>query len=375
MTSLSVAAPPETETRARVRPVDPLADPRWDRFVAAHPDGLAHHCTAWLRVLREAFGHAPLGLVCESADGDLTGILPLAWVHGLLGGRRLSSLPHTPAAGPLALDARSARALVDGARQLAGAVPGARLQLKLAGAAAAGIETVPWSETYVLELPERVEQLRFGSSRNHQRVKWAVGKAERLGVELRTAEREADLAAWYDLYVETMRWHTTPPLPYRFFQVAWRRLRPAGLLRLLLAEQRCDGRARLLSGSVFLAGGQTVLYAYNGRRRDDLALRPNDLIQWRAIHDACRDGFRRYDFGEVAAPNQGLAEFKAKWGAEARWLSRYVDPPMGSAAGGALSLRPGTPARELLNRAWRRLPLDLTVALGRLLHRYVAVTR
>src|SRR5262249_56274015 len=106
------------------------------------------------------------------------------------------------------------------------------------------------------------------------------------------AETERDLRAWYGLYVDTMRWHVVPPRPYRFFEVAWQLLRPRGLLRLLLAEQHEARQSRLLAGSIFLMFGQTVFYAFNGRRREDLSLEPNDAIQWQAIHDAFRRGFR-----------------------------------------------------------------------------------
>ena len=357
----------------RVVEVDPQWDPRWEAFVASHPDGLIYHHPAWLQVLERAYGHKPIPLAYEDADGQLQAVLPLFRTRGLLTGRGLSSLPHTPVAGPLSRDDRALTAVVRAAIERVHREPGARLQLKLPSAALDGLVEdvvgVPWEETYVLELPEQPAELRFGNSRNHGRIKWAINKATKLGVEVRPAETQDDLRAWYELYLDTMRWHVIPPRPYRFFEAVWELLRPRGLMRLLLAEQHEAGQSRLLAGSLFLMFGQTVFYAFNGRRRGDLALRPNDVIQWQAIHDAHQGGFRRYDFGEVEENQQGLAEFKGKWGAEPKRLCRYYYPaPRGLETS---VVKSDGSARRLANAAWRRLPLKVTAQLGDWIYRYL----
>ena len=141
------------------------------------------------------------------------------------------------------------------------------------------------------------------------------------------------------------------------------------MMRLLLAERQGEGSKQLLAGSIFLMFGQTVFYAFNARHPESLWLRPNDAIQWQAIHDAHRDGFRVYDFGEVAEDNQGLAEFKSKWGAEPRRLYRYYYPA-------TKDLGPDPLDRTSLNRqltslVWRRLPLGITILLGEWLYSFL----
>ncbi|MDQ3854769.1 MAG: GNAT family N-acetyltransferase [Chloroflexota bacterium] len=361
------------EAVPRVFAIDPQSDPRWEAFLNTRPDGLIYHHPAWLQVLEKAYGHTALGLACEDADGQLQGILPLFHTRGLLTGRRLSSLPHTPVAGPLGRDDQATAALVRAALEQVRGERGAQLQLKTPSAGLGGLVDgvlgVPWEATYILELPQRPEELRFGDSRNHTRIKGKVNKAAKQGVRVRPAETERDLRVWYALYVDTMRWHIVPPRPYRFFEVAWQLLRPRGLLRLLLAERHEAGQSQLLAGSIFLMFGQTVFYAFNGRRREALSLEPNDAIQWQAIHDACRDGFRRYDFGEVAENNQGLAAFKSKWGALPMRLYRYYYPASRELETGAL--KAGSRARQLANAAWRRLPAKATILLGDWLYRYL----
>ena len=360
------AAPP-----GRVFTIDPDGDARWASWVRSRPDGVVFQHPAWLQVLRRAYGYPPTCLAFEDAGGRLHGVLPLLATRGLVTGRRLACLPHTPVAGPLADAPEVSAALLRAAVQVAG-VTGQRLLVKAPSPGlaedVAGLSAVRWDDTYVVDVPERPEDLRFGSSRNHARIRWAVRKAERLGLAVRDAETPDDLRAWYRLYLETMRWHAVPPRPYRLFEAMWELLRPAGMMRLLLAEQAAGGRARVVAGSVILTCGQTATYAFNGRRPDALALRPNDVIQWTVIPQLCAAGVRAYDLGEVGADQAGLADFKSKWGATARPLYRYHHParagrrPDALGAVGAL--------RRVADAAWRRMPLPATARVGDWLYRH-----
>ncbi len=126
----------------------------------------------------------------------------------------------------------------------------------------------------------------------------------------------------------------------------------------------------MLAGSLFFQFGQAVIFGYNGRSEAGLPLRPNDLIQWQAIHEACRDGYRIYDLGDVADRQDGLARFKTKWGAVPRRLYRYHFPaPRGFESDPAQFDRLGA---RLARLGWRRLPLGATALAGSLIHRFLA---
>jgi hypothetical protein len=377
-----VSARQPGRTRAshlRVVDIDPRSDPRWEEFVGAHEDALVYHHPAWLDALSREYGQQPIGLACEVGDDELRGVLPLFRSRGLPfrvegqgAGPRLSSLPRTPIAGPLAADQDALRALLAAAVDRVRRDAGVRLQLKVEGRTLdgliEGLEGVPWLPTYVLELPDDPDALRFGNSRNHARIAWAVGKAGKRGVEVRSAENEEDLRAWYRLYLETMRFHAVPARPYRFFAELWTLLRPRGLMRLLVAELRERTSSRIVAGSIFLMFGRTVSYAYTGARSHELYLRANDVIQWHAIRAAVEAGFRRYDLGEVAEADAGLVDFKRKWGAEPSLLYRYYHPPLGEEGTG--TLESGGRVRALAGAVWRRLPLSVTAALADRVYRY-----
>lgn len=357
----------------RVERVDPVADPRWDAYVEGHPDGLVYHHSGWLRSLqREYPGAEHVALVATGDGGEVAGVLPLQWTAGLpLGprgvvGRRLASLPRTPVAGPLADSDEVALALLDEAVRCRG--DGPALQVKLhapLAAAPAGAAIHPWRETFAIDLPEREDDVRFGASRNHSRIRWAVNKARRDGLRVRETTGLGDVQRWYPLYLEALRFNAVPPRPLRLFEAIFAELGPRGLATLILAEDR-DGRA--LAGAVVLELGATAFYAFNGVRRAALDLRPNDLVQWEAIHRAVRCGRRHYDLGEVVERNAGLADFKRKWGAQPRRLERLYHPapdapPDPGAGGGAV--------RAAAEHLYQRLPLRLTAAVGERLYRYL----
>jgi lipid II:glycine glycyltransferase (peptidoglycan interpeptide bridge formation enzyme) len=166
-----------------------------------------------------------------------------------------------------------------------------------------------------------------------------------------------------------MRRLSALPRSYHFFKVAWERLRPLGLMQLLLAEHFGAGRTRLLGGFLLLMYGQTVSHAYSGWSWPDRSLRPNDALHWKAIQDACAKGFRCYDFGAASRSKGGLAEYKSKWGAETKLLYSYYYP-----ASQKLEVdihAPGSSARQLTLAVLQRLPISTVGLLSDWAHRYL----
>lgn len=382
----------------RVFEMDIRSDPRWERFVSSHRDALIYHHPDWLSALESEYGQRCMSLACADEFGRLAAVLPLFYTKGLplnfggvATGRRLSSLPRTPIAGPLALNQNAAAAIVEHALEMARSQSGVQLEIKTSipdlHEAVEGLACVPWRPTFVEELPPVVEgkdwqdfwenlrlprgcvscegcrRLRFGNAKRQHRINWAVNKAKKLGLEVREAETERELAAWYQLYLLTMRHNAVPPRPYRLFQSLWSSLRSTGNMRLLLAEQETSGRKKMIAGSILLQFGQTVFYAFTGCASEDWRLHPHDLLQIEAIRSACRSGFRWYDFGEVAEEHEALAQFKTKWGGGPKPLYRYYSPaPVERASEGSGKLA------QSGRKIWRHLPPKATSILGDLIY-------
>ncbi len=386
-------------TALRVFEMDLHTDPRWEQFISAHPDATMFHHPGWLSALEAEYDQKCVSLACADERGRLQAILPLFYTKGMplkLGpiatGRRLSSLPRTPIAGPLALNPEAATSIVESAIDLARSQPGVQLEIKSRipdlDQSVSALTRTTWRPTYVGELPAVVEgagwedfwenlrvpracascvgcrKLRFGNARRQHRVNWAVNKAIKLGLEVRDAESEEDLARWYQLYLLTMRHNAVPPRPYRLFQSLWSSLQRIGKMRLLLAEQNQGGNKKMIAGSILLQFGQTVFYAFTGCAPEDFHLHPHDILQIEAIRGACRSGYRWYDFGEVTEDHEALAQFKTKWGGDPQGLYRYYYPApviRTSDGGGRLAAS----ARKI----WRSLPPKATAVLGDLIYR------
>jgi CelD/BcsL family acetyltransferase involved in cellulose biosynthesis len=364
-------------SKVKIIETDPQTDSRWAAFVSSHPEGSVYHHPGWLEALSGEHGQKSLHLACESEDGRFLAVMPLMYTKGLpfnLGGsmvgRRLSSLPRTPLAGPLSSDSRATVAIVRDALDRVRKGPDMQLQIKTQGSEldglVEGIYCSPWRNSYLLTLPLSSEgTFRISDSQMRTRVKWAVNKAAKLGVVVRPAETMSELREWYGLYLDTMRRSTVPPRPYRFFCALWDILRPQGTMQLLIAERQ----RKILAGSVFFKFGSTVSYAFNGSCRKDLSLRPNDAIQWHAINEACGNGYRKFDFGEVPEDHHELAHFKSKWGAKPIRLYRFSSSTPGGVKAGA-DYRRGR-AISWAATVWRRLPIKATEWLGDLVYSYL----
>jgi hypothetical protein len=357
------------------------SDARWDEFVERTPGAQVFHHSGWLSALEDENGRPVIRLALEEADGTISGILPLVETRGLpfgIGGeagqRRLASLPRTPVAGPVACEEEGLRALIRAAMLRAKAAR-CRLQLRppaeLPDSVLPGLQATAWRDTYVRELPPDPDSIRFGNSRNHSRIMWAIRKAEREGMRVRDAEGEADLRAWYRLYLDVNRSNGIPSRPYRLFRTAWNQLHHRGHMRVLLAELSGVGRPRLLAGSILLMLGDTVHYAFNGRDRDGLEKRPNDVLQWHAIRDSAAAGYRWYDLGEVAAGSDSLAAFKSKWGSARRQLVRYHAPALAREQNGYAVLESEGRVRRLAVEGWRHTPTSITALAGDMAHRFL----
>ena len=381
--------------------VDIHTDSRWSDFVSHHPGALIYHHPSWLSVLEREYGQKCTGLACEDEEGNLRAILPLFFSKGLpfrLGrsatNSRYSSLPRTPVTGPLALDDEAMAAILRQAIDLVRSKHDVQLEIKThhdnLAKLVPELTSISWGCTYVEELPTAIDacgwedfcenvrlprecgpcqeckRLRFGNAKQQHRVNWAVNKATKLGLHVREAESESEVSAWYPLYLDSMRHHAFPPRPERFFHDLWTTLRPLGQIKLLLAERLENGQNRIVAGSIFLRFGQTVFYAFTGCAHRDFHLHPHDILQLESIRDSCKNGYRWYDFGEAIAGGGGLAQFKGKWGTEAKPLYRYYYPsPLDGLESKA------SPFVSLVRQGWRSLPLRLTAKLGERIHRYM----
>jgi FemAB-related protein (PEP-CTERM system-associated) len=335
--------------------VERVPDPgaEWDAFVAARPGASLGHASAWLGVLRDAYGLAPEYLAVRDSNGALAGVLPLVRFRDLRGRRELVSLPYLDAAGVLASSPAAEAALLDAALALARGTGARRLELRqrepIAGRPPAG-EQSRVDLVLPLEASEEAQWKALPASVRNQ-----TRKAQREGLRLVEAPRDVLLDAFFAPFERNMRDLGSPVHARAFFAAAAAAF--GERLRFVCTER--EGRP--IGGLVAIDFAGCVNVPWASTLREERARCPNNLIYWEALRWSIARGARAFDFGR-SPRGSGTHAFKLGWGAAERplaWLRLAPD-------GGALAF--GGPdasaVLERLSRVWARLPLALTTRLG-----------
>jgi serine/alanine adding enzyme len=330
--------------------VERVAEPgaEWDAFAEGTPGATLAHAAAWLRVVRDAYGLASLGLAAR-AGGELRGILPLVRHRGLGGDVVWTSMPFLDSGGILARDPAAEEVLLEAALGLVRETGAVALDLRpmqaLAPAAGAASPVGRVDLVLPLEADEEAQWKALpGSVRNQTR------KAERSGLVLAEG-----LDGFYGPFAENMRDLGSPVHGVGFFAAAARAFGPRLRFVVTRDERRCVGGLV----AIRFADGVTVPWA--STLRAERRRCPNNQIYWEAIRWAVAEGAREFDFGRSPV-DSGTHRFKKGWGAEERALAWVRLAPDGA------RLPPSAPGDsallQQLSALWTRLPVPLTRWLG-----------
>jgi FemAB-related protein (PEP-CTERM system-associated) len=342
-----------------------VSDSHWSTFVKQQATQSFYYRQTWLDLITELYGYSLIPLTTTDTKGHITGFLPLCLVHSALTGRRLVALPFSDYCPVLASDDASVNDLVNQAIQLAQEQKVRYLELR------AGISNA------LAKRPDLVEEnlyLRWllplaGDpgiiwSGLRKPVQHQIKKSRKLGVQVRIAQHREDMAHYYRLHLQTRcKKHGMPAQPEHYFFGLWDAFAASSAMQLLLAEYQ----GIVIAGMILLASDTTVQYAYGASNEDYLHLAPNNLLMWTAIEWGCTHGYRTLDMGRTACDNEGLMEFKRRWGAIKEPLPYYYFP---HTAGLAATSESSWKFR-LLTDSWRRLPLQVAGPLGGYLYKHL----
>jgi CelD/BcsL family acetyltransferase involved in cellulose biosynthesis len=336
----------------------PLGDPHWSDFVGKHRSALPFHHPSWAAMLADCYRFRAFCLAVEDPAGRILAGLPVVEVRQRARRPRWVSLPFTDECPPLAADDAGERVAgwLDEARRAHGV---RRLEVRgeLTGA---GVHRDGTFLTHRLALDRSVDDV-FAALHANQ-VRRNIRRAERAGVVIRPGVTEEDLTrVFYHLHTRTRHRLGVPVQPLRYFRLLWRRLLEPGHGTVLIAE---SGGVPVAAG-VFLASREVCVYKYGASDERHWAVRPNHLVFWAAIRWAMARGCRTFDFGRTDLGDDGLREFKSRWGTEEQPLTYSVlsDAPVRAGGGGVPA-----PLRAVLRHGPRFVPR----VLGEVLYRHTA---
>jgi FemAB-related protein (PEP-CTERM system-associated) len=334
----------------------------WTKFVTAHPEANLYHTLVWRDVVREAFGHQPIYLLCEQR-GAVCGVLPMFLVKFPLVGSKLISMPYDiGSGGALAVDEASECALVKQAMALAYELQVNYLELRYASQR-------PVIESLGLQCSEPVlisdmeldteAQVWARLEKDHRK---AIRQAENRGVTIREANSPEDFYGFYQVYLRVFRDFGTPPYGANYFSTLWQRLHASKMVRLLLAyiDQRCVG------GLLLFCWGKNLVSKFAVCLPEAVPLRAYVALYWRAIQLGLELGYRRLSWGTSSRDQSGLIEFKERWGASSRPAVFYNLPMKGNVP----RIEKYYDSGGLARRLWRMLPLSTTRVVGGFLNRW-----
>lgn len=319
----------------------------------------------WLDLIQTVYGFAVTRLEVRGSDGVLRGHLPVCALSSPLTGRRVVSLPFSDMCNLVADDDATAQQLLDQAVEL-GRKHRARYVELRTGPSTLLAERPDFvaNDNYVswrLALAAGEDKVWSGVEKPVQRQ---VRKSRKLGVTIRFAQHREDMDVYHELHVGTRSGkHGMPAQPRAFFRGLWDRFATDGTVQALFAEHE----GRTIAGMVLFASGDTVHYAYGASEEQSLHLAPNNLLMWESIAWAASKGYQFFDMGRTARDNQGLMEFKRKWGATAEPLPYYYWPHVAGLASTSETSR----KYQVLTACWKRLPLPVASTLGGMLYKHL----
>ncbi len=342
-----------------------LSDASLSTFIEQQTQGSFYYSQAWFDLITSLYEYSMIPLTSTNTHGEITGFLPLCSMQSPVTGRRLVSLPFSDHCPLLATDEISANNLIDQALCLARQKRVRYLELRTGinevlskrSELAEGNLYVRW----LMPLTADPDAVWSGLRKPVQRQ---IKKSEGLGVKIRFATQREDMAHYYRLHLRTRsKKHGMPAQPQRFFFGLWDAFASNEGVQLLLAEYE----GSIIAGMILLAAGTTVRYAYGASDENYLHLSPNNLLMWTAITWGCRQGYQTLDMGRTACGNEGLMEFKRRWGTIKEPLPYYYYPQM---AGLSTTSEQRWKFR-LFTACWRKLPLRIAGPLGDHLYKHL----
>jgi len=200
----------------------------------------------------------------------------------------------------------------------------------------------------------------------HSSSRRAIRKAQRSGVEVRIADGEEALRAFFQMHLGIRKYkYRLLAQPYRFFENIWRHFieQQRGLLMVAVY------RGSIIGGVLFLEWKDTLYYKFNASDPAHLSYRPNDLLIWEGIRYGKAKGYTHLDFGLSDWDQEGLVRYKRKFATEEKVISFLRHVPDGIPA------EPERGIRSLLTQLTAlftdaSVPDEITDRAGELLYRF-----
>ena len=340
--------------------IDPMLDSRWDDLVAVHPGASVFHQPGWLKALAKTYGYRPLVLTSTPAGKRLSDGIVFCEVKSWLTGSRLVSLPFSDHNEPLLDDIGDCSELTQWMQTERRQHNWKYIELrplswKMQPGSPLAASGVFWFHT--LSLAPSIEQIFRNLHKSS--IQRRIQRAEREQLSYDKGCSESLLNDFYRLLMITRRRHQLLPQPRAWFRNLVSCMSPNVEVRLA----RKDGIP--IAAILTLRHRSTVVYKYGCSDEQFHHLAGVPFLFWKLIEESKTSGAEQIDFGRTDLDNDGLIEFKDRFGATRRQLTYFRYPESAKGQGAVAAKLPA------MRRLFSVLPDALSSMAGRLLYRHL----
>lgn len=309
-----------------VRQIDPLSDPRWDKFLRRHPRASLFHSTAWLEALRRTYGYEPIVYTTSSPEEPLHNGIAFCRIDSWLTGHRLVSLPFSDYCAPLVEEDEDLQVLVKALEAESLKRKWRYVEMRPLEMLDTGNPLVHPISTYTLhQLDLRPDLDTLFANFHKNSVQRKIRRAEKEGLTYQEGSNESMLDVFYQILLITRQRHKVPPQPKKWFRALIDCFGQDLKIRLVSK----DGRP--VAGMLTIRYKDTLVYKYGGSDARFNRFGGMHHLYWQSIQDAKNSGLRTFDLGRTDADQDGLITFKGRWGATRSKLTYSRLTPLGNA--------------------------------------------
>jgi FemAB-related protein (PEP-CTERM system-associated) len=329
---------------------------KWDSFICQSPLGNPMQLSGWMHVFEQVFGFETYYFSASEED-EIIGALPLLQVKTALGRNYLTSMP----GGILSADKKTARALLDQARDLTSELNAQYLVLRDSFQRINGSDLITDGNHYTMQV-----DLQPGFNQILKNVKKTTRLRAEKGkrAELNTLVGNDNLADFYPVYQRAMREKGTPTYGFSFFHHALRQFPDQLQLMVILKDDQ------ILGGGFVFDFKDCLFCTWAGLLQKYYPFNTSYALYLDTIKYALRIDKAFLDFGRSYI-DSGTYQYKKYWGAKPRqlyqqfYLNKARTPP---SVGGN---RAGNIFYEVFVKMWGFVPIPITELVGPFLRRQV----
>lgn len=342
--------------------INPLQDPRWQRFLDGSPASSVFHAPPWIRALQRTYGYEPVVFTTSPANAELSNGVLACRVKSWITGVRLVSVPFSDHCQPLVEDSAQFCAIAKYLQDRARAECWKYIEFRPLNADLCEGSEVTRYNTYRFHAIDLRPELDRIYKRFHEScVRRKVRKAEREQLQYEAGRSDALLQKFWVLLLLTRRRHQVPPQPLVWFRNLIECL--GTQLTIHMVSKGSDPIASIVT----VAYKKSLVYKYgvSDVRFNNLGGTP--LLFWKAIMLGKAAGAETLDLGRSGLEDPGLSTFKEHLGGIASELTYYRC----SRSQSRNQIAPSA-ATLLARRAFARLPERLFTGAGTLLYKHLA---